>query len=74
MRRARDVQLAIGIAAIELGGCPMSEHGTGRNPVKQELLERLYGAAGIAAMRTVKHALDPGYKLAPGVLFPAATA
>jgi D-lactate dehydrogenase (cytochrome) len=74
MRRAREAQLAIGAAAIELGGCPMSEHGTGRNAVKQELLERLYGAAGIAAMRAVKHALDPDDKLAPGVVFPAATA
>jgi FAD/FMN-containing dehydrogenase len=39
--------------------------------VKQELLRRLYGDEGIAQMRAVKAALDPEWKLAPGVLFPA---
>jgi FAD/FMN-containing dehydrogenase len=39
--------------------------------VKQELLRRLYGDAGIAAMRAVKHALDPRGILAPGVLLTA---
>jgi len=68
---ARQAQLEIGMAAIELGGSPMSEHGVGRNPIKQELLRRLYGPAGIAAMRRVKAALDPAGKLAPGVLFEA---
>ena len=45
----------------------------GRNPVKQALLRELYGAAGIEQMRRVKAALDPEGKLAPGVVFPAAT-
>jgi len=71
MRSAREAQLEIGMVAIELGGSPMSEHGVGRNPVKQELLRRLYGTAGIAAMRGVKQALDPSWKLARGVLFEA---
>ena len=57
-----------------LGGCPLSEHGTGRNPVKQALLHGLYGEDGIAAMRAVKRALDPEERLAPGVLFPASGA
>jgi D-lactate dehydrogenase (cytochrome) len=69
--RAAAAQLAIGAAAIALGGSPLSEHGVGRSPVKQELLQRLYGATGIAAMRRVKAALDPDGILAPGVIFPA---
>ena len=53
-----------------LGGCPLAEHGVGRNPVKQALLRGLYGDEGIAEMRAVKRALDPDWKLAPGVIFP----
>jgi D-lactate dehydrogenase (cytochrome) len=68
--RARAALLEIGEAAIAMGGSPMSEHGVGRNAVKQELLGRLYGEEGIAAMRRIKEALDPAYVLAPGVLFP----
>lgn len=56
--------------AIHLGGSPLSEHGVGRNPVKQEMLRRLYGDHGIQQMREVKAALDPRGVLAPGVLFP----
>jgi D-lactate dehydrogenase (cytochrome) len=29
----------------------------------------LYGDAGIEQMRAVKRALDPGWRLAPGVIF-----
>ena len=43
----------------------------GRSRVKQALLEQLYGQQGIAEMRAVKAALDPEWKLSPGVLFPA---
>jgi D-lactate dehydrogenase (cytochrome) len=62
--------LEFGRAVRELGGCPLAEHGVGRNPVKQALLRDLYGEAGIEQMRAVKRALDPGWKLAPGVIFP----
>jgi D-lactate dehydrogenase (cytochrome) len=68
--RAAEAQLAIGMAAIALGGSPLSEHGVGRSPVKQALLQRLYRETGIAAMRAVKRALDPRGVLAPGVIFP----
>lgn len=68
--RAAEAQLAIGRAAMDLGGSPLSEHGVGRSPVKQALLRSLYGDDGIAAMRRVKHALDPRGVLAPGVIFP----
>jgi D-lactate dehydrogenase (cytochrome) len=63
--------LAGGREAIRLGGSPLAEHGVGRNPVKQQLLGELYGSGGIEDMRRVKRALDPGWQLAPGVLFPA---
>ncbi len=69
MEKARSLQLDIGQCAIDLGGCPMSEHGVGRNPVKKELLRRLYGDAGLESMRAVKRALDPEGVLSPGVLF-----
>ena len=69
--RGRQAILECGREIVRLGGCPLAEHGVGRNPVKQELLRQLYGAEGIAQMRAVKAALDPHGKLAPGVLFPA---
>jgi FAD/FMN-containing dehydrogenase len=50
----------------------MSEHGTGRNPVKQVLLGELYGERGMAEMRAVKDAFDPHGVLSPGVMLPAA--
>ncbi len=62
--------LEFGRHVARLGGCPLAEHGVGRNPVKQTLLQQLYGEAGIAEMRAVKQALDPGNRLAPGVIFP----
>jgi D-lactate dehydrogenase (cytochrome) len=37
--------------------------------LKQQLLVELYGREGIEQMRAVKRALDPQWKLAPGVLF-----
>jgi D-lactate dehydrogenase (cytochrome) len=61
--------LEVGREAIRLGGSPLAEHGVGRNGVKQQLLEALYGRAGIDEMRAVKRALDPDWKLARGVLF-----
>jgi D-lactate dehydrogenase (cytochrome) len=65
----RDAILELGREAARLGGCPLAEHGVGRNPVKQALLRQLYGEAGIDEMRAVKRALDPAWKLAPGVIF-----
>jgi D-lactate dehydrogenase (cytochrome) len=61
--------LEFGREAARLGGCPLAEHGVGRNPVKQQLLRQLYGDAGIAQMRAVKRALDPRGILSPGVIF-----
>jgi D-lactate dehydrogenase (cytochrome) len=61
--------LAFGREVIRMGGSPLAEHGVGRSPVKQQLLLELYGTDGIEQMRAVKRSLDPGFKLAPGVLF-----
>lgn len=62
--------LACGRALLALGGCPLSEHGVGRNPVKQDLLRQLYGEEGLGEMRALKAALDPTGKLARDVIFP----
>ena len=69
MTRGQDAILECGRTIIGWGGCPLAEHGVGRNPIKQALLHELYGDAGIAQMRQVKAALDPDWKLSPGVLF-----
>jgi D-lactate dehydrogenase (cytochrome) len=70
--RGREAILEIGREIIAMGGSPLAEHGVGRSAVKQQLLRQLYGEAGIDEMRAVKRALDPEWKLAPGVLFPDA--
>jgi D-lactate dehydrogenase (cytochrome) len=66
----KDAIREFGRQAIALGGSPLAEHGVGRNPIKQQLLVDLYGAAGVDQMRETKRAVDPEWKLAPGVLFP----
>ena len=74
-RSLRDVQMGkeaiveIGREAMRLDGAPLAEHGVGRNPVKQQLLVEMYGESGVDEMRRIKRALDPQWKLAPGVLF-----
>ncbi len=69
VRLAQRVILEAGRAVIALGGCPLAEHGVGRNPTKQALLKDLYGESGLRQMYAVKRALDPEGKLAPGNLF-----
>ncbi|MDQ3487876.1 MAG: FAD-binding oxidoreductase, partial [Acidobacteriota bacterium] len=69
VRKGREAILEFGREVARLGGCPLAEHGVGRNSVKQELLRQLYAEAGIEQMRMVKAILDPGWKLAPGVIF-----
>jgi D-lactate dehydrogenase (cytochrome) len=65
----RDAILEFGREVVRMGGCPLAEHGVGRSSLKQQLLRQLYGDRGIDEMRAIKHALDPEWKLAPGVLF-----
>lgn len=52
-----------------LGGCPLSEHGVGRSPLKQKMMEEFRGPEAVAQMRAVKLALDPGWTLSSGVVF-----
>jgi D-lactate dehydrogenase (cytochrome) len=70
VRRGREAILAFGRDVARLGGCPLAEHGVGRNPTKQALLRQLYGPDGIEDMRAIKRALDPAWTLAPGVIWP----
>ena len=64
--RAEDVPagkaavLDLGRAVIDMGGCPLAEHGVGRHPVKKQLLRMLYGDEGIAAMRADQGRHRPG--------------
>ena len=69
VERGRDAIRFFGRECARLGGCPLAEHGVGRSPVKQALLRELYGEGGVDEMRAVKRALDPAWKLAPGVIF-----
>jgi len=71
VRKGREAILELGASVILMGGCPLAEHGVGRNPIKQELLRQLYGTAGVYAMRAIKLSLDPHGSLASGVIFPA---
>jgi FAD/FMN-containing dehydrogenase len=52
-----------------LGGTPSGEHGDGR--LRAGILERYFGADGIAAFRSVKQAYDPLSIFNPGVIIPA---
>jgi FAD/FMN-containing dehydrogenase len=55
-------------SAIDLGGTISAEHGIG--VAKVHWLERLKGADTVAALGSVKRALDPQGLLNPGVLYP----
>ena len=70
VRNGESAILEIARGVIAMGGAPLAEHGVGRSPLKQRLLREMYGDQGIDEMRAVKRALDPAWKLAPGVLFP----
>lgn len=53
--------------AVELGGTITGEHGVGE--MKAPYLELKLGKAGIAAMKSVKQALDPNNIMNPGKIF-----
>jgi D-lactate dehydrogenase (cytochrome) len=65
----REAMLEFGREVVRLAGCPLAEHGVGRSTIKQALLRQLYGDHAIDEMRAIKQALDPDWKLAPGVIF-----
>ncbi|MDT7572605.1 MAG: hypothetical protein QOE05_2779 [Actinomycetota bacterium] len=66
--RAEEVTGSVLRLVAELGGSISSEHGVGR--AKAQWLGLSRSPAEIAAMRSVKHALDPAGLLNPGVLLP----
>ncbi|HZE04967.1 MAG TPA: FAD-binding oxidoreductase, partial [Solirubrobacteraceae bacterium] len=63
--RADDAVLEL---AVRCGGTISAEHGVGIT--KAQWLERARSAADVAAMRSIKHALDPGNLLNPGAVLP----
>ncbi|MEZ5285023.1 MAG: FAD-binding oxidoreductase [Vicinamibacterales bacterium] len=71
VERGREAILELGRAVTAMGGCPLAEHGVGRNDQKQRLLRELYGDSGLDAMRAVKRALDPEGRFGAGILWPA---
>jgi D-lactate dehydrogenase (cytochrome) len=71
LRNGESAILEIARGVMAMGGAPLAEHGVGRSRLKQRLLREMYGDQGIDEMRAVKRALDPEWKLSPGVLFPA---
>jgi D-lactate dehydrogenase (cytochrome) len=73
-RLAVEALLEFADEAARRGGAPLSEHGVGKSAVKQEMLRRFLGEDAVASMRTIKAALDPEWRFAPGVLFPGRTA
>lgn len=62
---------ALGRRVVELGGAPLSEHGVGRNPVKQRLLAAFLGPEALRRFARIRRALDPVGRFSPGVLLPA---
>ncbi len=69
MDRAKRVLLALAREAKSMGGCPLSEHGVGKHPLKKQMLLEYWGADVIDEMRAIKRAFDPGWTLARGVYF-----
>lgn len=53
--------------ALRMDGTCTGEHGIGQGKVKY--MEAEHGAATIAAMRALKHALDPDSIMNPGKIF-----
>ena len=66
-RRPDDRHDQVERAVLAHGGSIGAEHGIGR--AKAAWLPRDRSPADLAAMRAVKHALDPNALLSPGVLF-----
>jgi len=68
IERAREVDAAVVEWAIEAGGTATGEHGIGLRKRKHLVTE--HGESTVAAMRSVKRALDPTDTLNPGKIFP----
>jgi D-lactate dehydrogenase (cytochrome) len=68
-REVLDVSERMAQRAIDMGGTCTGEHGIGLG--KQKFLEREFGEAAVALMRTIKAAIDPDDIMNPGKLLPA---
>ncbi len=69
MAGAKRALLRLAEEAKSLGGCPLSEHGVGKHPLKKQMLAAYWGALVIEEMRAIKRAFDPGWTLGRGVFF-----
>jgi D-lactate dehydrogenase (cytochrome) len=69
MAGATRALLRLAEEAKSLGGCPLSEHGVGKHPLKKQMLAAYWGVPVIDEMRAIKRAFDPGWTLGRGVFF-----
>ena len=70
---AREILMECGKIVIdEYEGSPCSEHGVGKNPVKQALVGHMYKLLGIGQMREVRRVFDPNGKMPQNILALAA--
>jgi D-lactate dehydrogenase (cytochrome) len=69
MRQAKEALLSLAAKAKSMGGCPLSEHGVGKHPLKKAMLAQFWGDDAISQMRGVKRAFDPTWTLGRGVFF-----
>src|SRR5205085_1157935 len=67
LEAARVEDAGLGLT-LDSGGTISAEHGVGVE--KARWRERARGAADVAAMRALKHALDPDHLLNPGAVLP----
>lgn len=65
--KGKALYLELARKALAWGGTVAGEHGIGK--LKKPMLRLMYGADGIAAMRTVKQVFDPAGLLNPDTLF-----
>lgn len=66
-RRGKEIYLQLARAALGYGGTISAEHGVGK--LKKNLLQTMFGAEGIEAMRAVKRVFDPEGRINPGNMF-----
>jgi D-lactate dehydrogenase (cytochrome) len=64
LEKAHSAYYELAKKAIELGGSPSAEHGTGK--IKKEYVALLYGRKGVDEIKELKRSLDPKMILTPG--------
>lgn len=71
MAGAKRALMSLAAAAKALGGCPLSEHGVGKHPLKKAMLKGYWGDDVLNQMREIKRAFDPNCTLGRGVFWDA---